>query len=314
MKNVMTMNVLEVQELTKIYYGEYQLNGISFSLGKGSALAVLGGKCAGKTPLLETITGRKRADSGAVLYKGNDIYTLGPENWKEIAFVPDDIIYYERKTVKRLLERTMRWHGTGTMEDAEEVCEMFHIDMDAELLALSDRDRKCVAIINGMVVRPQLLILDEMYHGLDEKTYLELLDLIDAMRRRGMTVIYACEEYEQISDYCDEYLLLQEGDCVASGHVKDVKQPGRMVSVMTEDWLRRGGKEATKLFLQFIAVCRKSEKIDDIRVLKSRVCFLYRGDMLELSRLLYAFHCKDYLVEELSWEEAVLHKYERWSE
>lgn len=308
------MNVLEVQELKKIYYGEYQLDGISFSLRKGSALAVLGGKCAGKTPLLEIITGRKWADSGVVLYEGNDICTLEPEKWKEIAFVPDDIIYYERKTVKRLLERTMRWYGTGTEEDAEEICEMFHVDIDAELLSLSDRDRKCVAIMNGMVVRPRLLILDEMYHGLDEKTYLELLALIDAMRRRGMTVIYACEEYDQISGFCDEYLLLQEGDCVAAGRVGNAGLPVRMVSVMMQDWLRQGGTDVANHIRKFIAVCHKSENIDDIRILKSKVCFLYRGDMLELSRLLYTFRCKDYLIEELSLEEAVLHKYERWSE
>lgn len=308
------MNVLEVQELKKIYYGEYQLDGISFSLAKGSALAVLGGKCAGKTPLLEVIAGRRRADSGVAFYEGNDICALGTEKWKEIAFVPDDYIYYEGKTVRRLLERTMRWYGTGTMEDAEEVCEMFDIDINAKLLALSDRDRKCVAIINGVVVRPRLLILDEMYHGLDEKTYLELLALIEMMRRRGMTVIYACEEYEQISGYCNQYLLLEEGDCVASGRVRDVKLPVRMVSVMMQDWLRRGGKDVAKLLQKFIAVCRKAENIDDIRILKDKVCFLYRGDMLKLTYLLYAFRCRDYLVEELSFEEAVLHNYERWSE
>ncbi len=308
------MNVLEVRELKKIYYGEYELDGISFSLEKGSALAVLGGRCAGKTPLLETITGRKRADSGTILYRGDDICSLEPEKWKEIVFIPDDIIYYERKTVKRLLERTMRWYGTGSEEDAQELCEMFQIDRNAELLALSDRDKKCVAVMNGLVVRPRLLLLDEMYHGLDEKTYLELLTVIDAMRRRGMTVVYACEEYEQISGYCDEYLLLQEGDCVASGHVGRDDVPVRMVSVMMQDWLRRGGADVANLFRKFIVACRKLENIDDIRILKSKVCFLYRGDMSELSRLLYAFRCKDYLIEELSLEEAVLHNYERWSE
>ncbi len=308
------MDVLDVQELKKIYYGEYQLNGISFSLGEGTAMAVLGGQCAGKTPLLEVLAGRKRADSGVILYKGKDIHSLKADDWKGIAFVPDDYIYYEKKTVKRLLERTVRWNGVGAAEDAKELCDMFHIDIEAELLTLSDRDRKCVAVMNGLIVRPDLLILDEMYHGLDEKTYLNLLDIIDAMRRRGMAVIYACEEYEQISGYCDQYLLMQEGDCVVAGRVGRNDKPFKMVVVMMRDFLQKSGEAVRERCQEFIMACRRLENAGDVRILKNRVCFPYHGDMAELTRLMYEFQCEDYLIEQMSLEEAVLHNYKRWSE
>lgn len=303
------MNILEVKELKKIYYGEYQLDNISFQLNAGEALAVLGAECAGKTPLLECITGRKWADSGNVFFMEKDTAAMTSKDWKDVVFLPADIIYYEHRTVQRLFQRTISFYGSGGMDRALEYCEKYEIPVKTELLSLTPQQNRCVSIINALLTEPKLLVIDEPYYCLTEPVYLKLLEDIDLLRQRGTAVLYACEEYEQISGYCDFYMLLREGDCTAYGKISKEDVPTHMVSVMT------GGvilpePEKSRLF----DACRGISWQHEVQVFGDKICFPYKGDMTELSRMLCEFRCRQYQVEQMTLEEEVLHSYERWSE
>ncbi len=313
--------LLEISNIKKVYCGDYQLNNISIRLEAGSALALLGKQFAGKTQLLELISGRSRADEGFIRLKGVALDRLTAAGWKAVSYVPDDILYYEDRTVKRLLERTIHWHAQSAaqrsswMDEALGLCGQFGIDIHAKLLSLSVMENKCVALINALSMHPELLLVDELYHGLDETTYLKLLDIIDAYCRKGMAVIYACDEYDKISGYCDSTVLLSEGDCIFAGAAARDGLPAQMVSIYLDELLDQDIHEfnSDNEVFGFVRECRDIALEGKVRYFNKKVCFPYKGDMTELSYFLYEHRCRNYQVEELTFEEEVLRNYERWS-
>lgn len=310
------MEILTVESLKKIYGNkQFMLDNINMQVERGSFVAILGDKMAGKTPLLQVITGRKWADKGKVSFYGKDIRKMPLDSWKQIGWIPDDIMYYENRTVKRIFERTISWTQRGTMERAKELCRIFDIDMNQYILELSDKQNRCVSFINTVFTNPELICMDELYHHLDERTYLQMLDLLGKLCERGTTVIASFDEYEKISGYCDNYILLSEGDCVAQGSINKDYIPLKMVSMNLGTCFRETVSEGELLEYvdMFVTECRE---LADAQVIREgdKLLIPYNGDLTVLSHLFFKYGCEDYLIEKMTMEEHVQNNYTRWQE
>jgi ABC transport system ATP-binding/permease protein len=198
--------------------GQTLLDGVSFTLGPNSLLAVLGPTGAGKSTLVKALTGFVPADHGTVLYNGRDLYAAYQELRRRIGYVPQDDILHPELTVRQALEYAAQLRLPPDLTDVErsrrvaDVMGELGLGQRADLAIhrLSGGQRKRTNVALELLAQPSLLFLDEPTSGLDpgyEKTVMELLR---ALADSGRTVIVVTHSVESL-DLCDRLLFLAPG-------------------------------------------------------------------------------------------------------
>lgn len=284
------MVLLEIKDIVKIYNEEYMLDKLNFTVEQGDFFAVIGPEKSGKTPLLEIIVGLKFQQEGRVIfYEQEDVNN-------RINFVPDDIACYEDISALQLFERTLRFYKIDNVVECQTLCDVFEIDLNESLLKMTYDKNKCVSLINAIISKPNLLILDEPYKFLSEKNYQKLLKVLKRRCQRGMTVIISCEKFEDVKGYCNQYIYLNEGDLVKKGNIENDFRAWRMVTVE--------GCE----FDVFKAIGAMPVSLSG-----QKKYFIYKGDMKLLANAIGESGCSYFLVEELTLEEQLFLDFERWN-
>lgn len=289
------MSIVKVKDLVKIYSEEYMLDKVSFEIEKGSFFAVIGKENSGKTPLLEILAGLKFPNEGEVRIFGKNMSTYDNRIKKHISFVPDNIIFYENITALELFARTTKLHSTYNPRECVKLCKMFNINMDNLLLEMSYDENKCVALVNSLMTKPKILILDEPYNYLSCESFEKLMKLLKIRSQQGVTIIFACERYEDVKGFCDSYIYLKEGDLIKQGNIDIHAKTYKMVTV-------EGCSLTPFHSLNVIPVFDSKDKKR----------FVYGGDMTSLAGAITKAACKSFLVEELTLEEVLLWDFERW--
>lgn len=246
--------------------------------------------------LLKVMAGLINADKGTVKYPSLDIHSKTDlAQW--IQYVPDDIVCYRDMKVKQFI------HGIALAESDKEMekqglklCKFFGIDPKEKLLDLTFEQNRLVAMIQAIMMKPRLLLLDRPYDLISKKKYVQLLKMLLKLRKVGMSIVIAANSYQDILMPSNRYLFIKEGKPFASYKRKELPHPAKVITV-------EGGSLNSMKGLQ-MTVLYKSKK---------RSCFLYRGqDSGELMPRLYKSGCSNFSVNELTMEEEVFKNYERW--
>ena len=285
------MVLLEIKDLVKVYNEEYMLDKLNFTVEEGNFFAVIGPENCGKTPLLEIIVGLKFQQEGRVIFFEDE-----DANENRINFVPDDIASYEDISAAQLFERTLKRHKLENIKECQALCDLFEIDVDEPLTKMTFDKNKCVTLINAIISKPNLLILDEPYDFLSEDNYQKLLNVLKRRCERGMTVIISCEKYLDVKGYCNQYIYLKDGDLVKKGVIDENFRPWRLVTVEECD------------FDAFKAIGAMP-----VNLVGNKKYFVYKGDMKLLASAIAASGCNYFLVEELTLEEQLFLNFERWN-
>lgn len=277
------MPVVTVENLKKVYGKQFMLDGLSFQVPAGAFCAVIGDDVSGKRALLETLAGLSPAGSGSI---------IRPPRFQ---YVPGGVAAYENVTAEALFEHTMRLFQIGDAAECNRLCEQFQVDTHQKLLNMTYMENRCVALINALISNPALLLLDEPYNYLPDHVYEQFLDIIGHKCRNGMTVLAACECFEDVRSHASQYLFLKEGDLIFDGSLEAGFCPWKMVTVYQDEPMIVKGLDLEWIIQE-----------------KDRRCFLFKESPKELLRLLVRIGCPDFLVEELTFEEQLFENYERW--
>lgn len=248
--------------------------------------------------LLQVIAGLMNADRGKVKYPSWSAYDK-TELAQWIQYVPDDIVCYRDMKVKQFL------HGIALSEsdrDMEEqglkMCKHFGIDPKEKLLDLTFEQNRLVAMIQAILMKPNLLLLDRPYDLISQKKYADLLWMLVKLRNVGMSIIIAADSYRDIIMPSDRYLFIKEGKIVANYKRKDLPKPAKVITM-------EGGSLKPM----------KSSLMTVLYQTKVRSCILYREqNAKELMARIYKSGCRNFSVNELSMEEEVFKNYERWKQ
>ena len=203
---------------------------VSFHVGKGEFVAILGANGAGKTTTVRLIDGLIKPTEGKVLIHGADTATSPvSERARRVGFLfqnPDRQIC--KNTVREEILfglKTVRGDEGDEALNArcEEVLKDFGFTGDEEPFSLSRGQRQRVALASILAVEPEVLILDEPTTGLD---YLECCHIMDRIRRMNeeqkVTVIMVCHDMEVVLDYASRALVMAGGRLLADGPVRDI--------------------------------------------------------------------------------------------
>jgi branched-chain amino acid transport system ATP-binding protein len=218
--------LLQIADLD-VFYGDFQaLFGVSMSVTRGCATALVGANGAGKTTLLRTIAGAETPSAGAVRYGGTDITSAPPHRRiaRGIALVPEGRKLFASLSVEENIQV-----GAAAAASAEWPLQRIYdtFPMIAQrrrqrASTLSGGEQQAVAIARALAAGPSLLLLDEISLGLAPVVVEGLYETLSGLRSAGATIVLVEQDLRRAMDACDDVVCLLEGRVALAAPVADV--------------------------------------------------------------------------------------------
>ncbi|MBU4611850.1 ABC transporter ATP-binding protein [Achromobacter sp. GG226] len=213
-------------------YGEaIVIEDVAFHLEAGRSLALLGRNGTGKTTLLNTLVGATRQRGGRIVWKGQDITGLRPDQRAAagIGWVPQERNIFKSLTVTENLTAVARpgaWTPARVLQQFPRLAERRHNLGDQ----LSGGERQMLAVGRALVLNPSLLLLDEPLEGLAPIIVEELLAAIRRIvRDEGLSAIIVEQNAMKILDITDEAVVLERGRVALTGSSERLRaEPDRL--------------------------------------------------------------------------------------
>lgn len=245
------MQALEVSSVTKSFGERRAVDGVSFAVNQGEILGLLGPNGSGKSTLMKIIVGILKPDAGAIQVLGNDA-TKDPTGVKRIVgFVPESPRLYEFLSGIEYLDFVADVHGLVPSAKHERISHFLKaLDLEGrenELInGYSQGMKQKLAIIAGLLHRPQLLVMDEPLNSLDPRSARIVKDLIHKLRDDGVATIFSTHVLEIADAICDRVVIMDAGRVVEQGSTGDLKaKAGTPGSTLEEVFLKLTGTSDT---------------------------------------------------------------------
>jgi sodium transport system ATP-binding protein len=224
--------MIHVEDIHKRFGAVQALAGVSFTATDGVVTALLGPNGAGKTTLLRTLVGLLSRDRGAVSIDGVDpaVDPLGAR--RNIGLLTDQFGLYERLSTREYLRYFGQLNGMEAVSVArriDEVTALLGLEdiLDRRTTGFSQGQRIKVALARTLLHRPRNLLLDEPTRGLDVMSTRALRRALAALRAEGCCIILATHVMQEVTQLCDDVIVIANGQTVAQGSPQDLcKQTG----------------------------------------------------------------------------------------
>ena len=213
--------MLEVQGLSKSFYGTPAVEDVSFRVETGEILGFLGPNGAGKTTTMRMITGFLPPTAGRVLLADVDVTEKPLVAKRELGYLPETLALYPEMRVREYVAFRAELCGVPSSEkkarvdDAIQKC--FVDDVASKPIgSLSKGYRQRVGLAGALVHKPKVLVLDEPTVGLDPRQIVKVRDLIRDLRK-DHTILLSTHILPEVEVLCDRILIIDRGRIVASG-------------------------------------------------------------------------------------------------
>jgi ABC-2 type transport system ATP-binding protein len=231
--------VLEFDGLHKSFGANHVLDGVGFTVRPGSMFGFCGSNGAGKTTTMRIAMGLVRADAGEVRWQGRP---LDQDSRRRIGYMPEERGLYPKMKVGEQVTYFARLHGLDAGAAGKASAEW--IDRlglgerrgdPVEKLSLGNQQR--VQLAAALVSRPDVLILDEPFSGLDPIGVDSLAEALLDQARAGVPVVFSSHQLDLVERLCDSVGILARGRMVAAGTVDELRrrEAGRVLRVVVPD-------------------------------------------------------------------------------
>jgi ABC-2 type transport system ATP-binding protein len=231
---------LEIQAVSKTFGKTKAVRNVSLSIPEGQISGFLGPNGAGKTTLIRMIMDIIKPDQGAITLHGS----LSGSTKNHIGYLPEERGLYTKAKVRETLTYFAELKGL-TPRDAEANTSHFLSLLNMSDTAktpigkLSKGNQQKIQLISAMVSRPELLILDEPFSGLDPLNAKLVADLITRLREEGTTIVLSTHQMNQAEAFCQNIFLFNRGELILDGALEPIIQrhSGGLVLVETPETL-----------------------------------------------------------------------------
>jgi ABC-2 type transport system ATP-binding protein len=215
--------IVAAQRLTKSYGKSRGVIDLDFEVRPGEVFGYLGPNGAGKSTTIRTMLDFIRPSGGRILLFGLDPRADGPAVRARTGYVPGELGLYERLTADEYLNDFAAFRGGVPRERLDAYAERLKLDLTVRIKDLSHGNKRKVALIQGFMHQPELLILDEPTQGLDPLGQQEFYAMIAEARARGATVFLSSHVMPEVERVCDRVAILREGRLVTVDDIGDLK-------------------------------------------------------------------------------------------
>ena len=207
------MNMIKVQGLHKNIKGKAILTDISFEVADGECVALIGPNGAGKTTLLDCLLGDKLVSSGQVSIQGLPVTSSKLDYTR--SYLPQENVIVQKLKVKELIVFFQRIYPNPLSE--QEIDQLLQFDQQQkEQFAekLSGGQKRLFSFILTLIGRPKLVFLDEPTSAMDTSTRQRFWEIVDQLKKNGVTIVYSSHYIEEVEHTADRILVLHKGELI----------------------------------------------------------------------------------------------------
>ena len=218
---------INIEHLHVGYGGSDVIADLSLAIPEGCFFTLLGPSGCGKTTLLRTIAGFVQASKGHIYFQSNDVTQLPPHR-RNIGMVFQDYALFPNKTVAENVAYGLRARGeSGTSMMNKVRAELDRVGlshvMDRHPAALSGGQRQRVALARAMVIKPQVLLMDEPLSNLDAKLRMQIRETIsDLQKQANITTVFVTHDQEEALSMSDKIGVMNQGRVEQLGTPKEI--------------------------------------------------------------------------------------------
>lgn len=221
------MSMLSIRKLKKSFGQQVVFNNISFSVGEGEFTSILGVSGCGKTTLLRIIAGLEKCDHGQIFKDEEDI-TTAIASERKIGMVFQNYSLFPNMNVRENITYAIKCKNIMNTERKEFIDKIIESVNLGDLLKkfpyqLSGGQQQRTAIARTLVMKPEIVLLDEPFSALDFYLRQSLRELIMNLKEQlKMTVLYVTHDQEEAFTLSDQIVIMSKGEIEQEGTPKDI--------------------------------------------------------------------------------------------
>jgi len=235
------MSYLQTEKLTKYFGDTHAVDKVDFAIGEGEVVSLIGSNGAGKTSLVNLISGLLQPDSGRIVFRGEDISNQSVQDrirggiarsfqivnlFDELTVVDNVALSIFAREGKTRWLFTLADHYGAIWEEAHDILRQFGLDPKAKQLAggISQGERKLLDVAVAYALKPQLLFLDEPTSGVSTREKAPIMDVISSIvRSQRITAVVIEHDMDIIFKYSDRIVVMHQGVILASGSPEEIR-------------------------------------------------------------------------------------------
>jgi ABC-2 type transport system ATP-binding protein len=266
------MDAIALRNVTKRFNGTAAVDDLSLAVPAGSIYGFIGPNGSGKTTTLRMIMHILLPDRGEIEVLGSRGTGAARDR---VSYLPEERGLYKKMTIRRLLRYYGRLKGCAQSDLDRAIDEwMQRLDLpgllDRQIETLSKGMAQKVQFIASVITKPELLILDEPFSGLDPVNAQVLKDAVLEMRRRGATVVFSTHDMGTAERMCDRIFMIFKGRKVLDGTLHDIQAQYGADTVR----VRTGGGVAALAGLPGVESVNDFGQLQDVRLAGDPQAFL----------------------------------------
>lgn len=224
---------LQINGLKKKFLNDYAVDGISLTVGKGEMFGMLGANGAGKTTTFRMILGLLDPTEGNVTWDGERI-TYRRTNI--VGYLPEERGLFPKLTVKEQMLYLLRLKGMTKQDILTEMkywLDRFKVPEyeNKKIEELSKGNQQKIQFMAAVLHKPELLILDEPFSGLDPVNVDMLKEAVHDLQKQGTTIVFSSHQMNNVEELCEDIIMLKRGKAVLQGNLRQIKRSYGIKSV-----------------------------------------------------------------------------------
>ncbi len=237
------MHILEIEGLTKKFGDFIAVDNMSLSIAEGEIFGFLGSNGAGKSTVINMVTGLLRKNAGSIRILGEDADKHRTFIKRNIGLVPQELSIYEDLTGYENVQFFAGLYGLRGQELAARTKEAL------EFVGLSDKQKGYPKTFSGglkrrlniacaIAHRPKLIIMDEPTVGIDPQSRNYILESVRKLNEMGCTIIYTSHYMEEVEEICSRIAIVDHGKIIAEGtkaQLKSLITDSKLIEIEVKD-------------------------------------------------------------------------------
>ena len=289
------MNIIDIKNLTKSYGKNRGIDNVNLSVTKGEIFGFIGPNGAGKSTTIKVLLNIIFPTAGDAKIFDLDCVTDTTKIKENLGYVPSEVRYYDNMKVKELINYAISFHENVDRGYVEELCKLFDVELEKNISELSLGNKKKVAIVQALLHKPKLLILDEPTNGLDPLVQQKLFNTLLRVKKEGTTVFLSSHNLTEVEEFCDRVAIIREG---------------KIIDVRTiADFANKKVKKITLTTSENMQEELLSIAAENLETSGNSISFNYNGDINKLLSVLSKYKLENLIIEEKKLSEAFMSYY-----
>jgi ABC-2 type transport system ATP-binding protein len=294
----MNTPAIDITDLSKFYGKARGIEHIDLEIGEGEIFGFIGPNGAGKSTTIRILMNMIFPSGGSARIMGMDVIRDTKKIKKQVGYIPSDANAYSSMKVREFLNYCIRFYETQDGDQRiTELSDLFELDLNRQITDLSLGNRTKVSIVQSLLHRPRLLILDEPTTGLDPLMQSVFFELLRTENKKGMTIFLSSHILSEVQMICKRVAIIKGGKIIQLEDIDNLrKKQLKKVSVELGDHMNN------ETF-----TIHGAENV--IKGPGNVLSFMYSGNINDLIDILSGKQIINLIIEEPTLDEIFLHYY-----